>query len=66
MTNDRINESPPTGPHDYMPAWYVERQAEHAASEIHDELSDGVEFMGRLLIFSALVAAVVGVLVIVS
>lgn len=46
--------------HDTIPT------AAHAASEIHDDHSDGVEFMGRLLIFSALVAAVIGVLVIVS
>lgn len=65
---DDAPETVPTdhAPLDYLPGWYVERMAAHAASEIHDDTGDGVEFMGRVLIFAALAAAVIGVLVIVS
>jgi hypothetical protein len=59
-----IQDDPVTTiPMAYSPEWYEKQKAAHAASEITDD--DGVQFMGRLLVFAALMTAVAATLVVV-
>ena len=58
------DDQPTTVPMAYEPRAYEDHKAQRAANAVTDD-DDGVQFMGRLLVFAALMTAVAATLVVV-
>ena len=58
------DDQPTTVPMAYEPSWYEKQKAAPTAQTASED-DDGVQFMGRLLVFAALMTAVAATLVVV-